>query len=232
MTDDLIDVGLPKWPQMLVTGKKVTVDQAKDIIFRTDLFFVDECKYSGGNCTEFNDAYREAALLNALRDKYDNKWSILSPLLQQLREYVSHIELEYTGNRYGSSAFVYGAHGWCQPDGTISFNFNVGKWPSTESIYNEWQSIASAFPYLDLHVTLMNDEWGQPDALPLVNIRVVDGHAILQHPDVSVHTKKQTPVLADMLSRSVNRELGLCNDWYNEYAAKVAQAITDLNLLK
>lgn len=29
-----------KWPQMCVTGEDVTIDQAKDIIRRTDSFFL------------------------------------------------------------------------------------------------------------------------------------------------------------------------------------------------
>ena len=45
---------LPKWPQMIVTGKRVTVDQAKEIIFRTDSFLSDASDYSGGNARNFN----------------------------------------------------------------------------------------------------------------------------------------------------------------------------------
>jgi hypothetical protein len=232
MTDDLIDIGLPKWPQMLVTGQPVTVDQAKDIIFRTDFFFTDECKYSGGNCKEFNDAYREAALLNKLRDSCGDKWSVLSPVLQKLRAHLQCVDdLEYIHNSFGSSAFVFGAHGWCRPDGTISFNYNVGKWPSVESIYDEWCRVATTFPYLDLHVTLMSDEWCEDVSTPLVNIRVLDGAAVLQNPDSSVHTVKPVPSLEAFLQYESNREIGCPTQWYKDYAAKVASAITELKLL-
>ena len=46
---------LPKWSQMIVTGKNVTVEQAKDIIFRTDYFLTDPSKYSAGNDDQFNN---------------------------------------------------------------------------------------------------------------------------------------------------------------------------------
>ena len=41
----LLDRGLPKWPQMLVTGASVTKEQALEIIRRTDSFF----SYPHGN---------------------------------------------------------------------------------------------------------------------------------------------------------------------------------------
>ena len=64
MSDDLLNLGLPKWPQMMVTGKHVTLEQAKEIIFRTDPFLVDTSKYSGGNAHEFNAWYRKEAGLD------------------------------------------------------------------------------------------------------------------------------------------------------------------------
>jgi hypothetical protein len=63
-SDDLFSVisvlssgSLPKWPQMIVTGKPVTVENAKDIIFRTDSFLTSSDEFSGGNNKEFNDWY-------------------------------------------------------------------------------------------------------------------------------------------------------------------------------
>lgn len=38
-----------KWPQMLTTGEKLTVDQAKEIIRRTDDFFSSLSEFSSGN---------------------------------------------------------------------------------------------------------------------------------------------------------------------------------------
>ena len=37
MNEELLDVGLPKWPQMIVWGESITTEQAYDIIMRTDL---------------------------------------------------------------------------------------------------------------------------------------------------------------------------------------------------
>lgn len=41
--------GLPKWPGAFVTGKSVTPEQAKDIIFRTDPSVRHPSEYMGGN---------------------------------------------------------------------------------------------------------------------------------------------------------------------------------------
>lgn len=63
---ELLNLGLPKWPQMIVTGQSVTVDQAKNIILRTDSFLTDPYKWSGGNNHKFNTKYREMAGLRLM----------------------------------------------------------------------------------------------------------------------------------------------------------------------
>ncbi len=55
------NVALPKWPQMRVSGKSVTVEQAKDIIFKTDLFLTSAGEWAGGNNHKFNTQYRHQA---------------------------------------------------------------------------------------------------------------------------------------------------------------------------
>ena len=39
MNTELFNKGLPKWPAIVVKGKPVTEDQAKEIIIRTDSFY-------------------------------------------------------------------------------------------------------------------------------------------------------------------------------------------------
>ncbi len=45
MNANLLNRNLPKWPQMLVTGDSLTIEQAKEIIRRTDRFFEWKQKY-------------------------------------------------------------------------------------------------------------------------------------------------------------------------------------------
>ena len=47
---------LPKWPRHLVTGKPLTVEQAKEVIRRTDTFFGGW----GGNNHDYNRWVRDA----------------------------------------------------------------------------------------------------------------------------------------------------------------------------
>jgi hypothetical protein len=42
-------LGLPKWPQMRVTGKKISISRAKEIIFATDTFL------TGCSCGNYQD---------------------------------------------------------------------------------------------------------------------------------------------------------------------------------
>jgi hypothetical protein len=69
------------------------------------------------------------------------------------------IGLEYLYNSRISTASLGGPHGWCDWNGNIiTDSYNIGKWPNTEEITEEWERIAAAFPYLDLTAQLVNEE--------------------------------------------------------------------------
>jgi hypothetical protein len=216
--------GLGKWPQMLVTGKNVTVDQAKEIIFCTDPFFTDAYCYSGGNDKKFNENYRKISGLDTLvvdgepHDAADPQtdWDAV----EELRKILGVFAHEYVATDWGSSCFIYGPHGWCHPDGRIHYEDNIGKWPSIEQVYAEWSEVAKKFPFLDLTVTLMNDERLAPERLAVINLRVLDGEVSLEAPDDSMHT-----IEFDDDREFAVKETGLPESWYVEFAAIVKAGI-------
>lgn len=213
-------VSLPKWPQMIVTGKNVTIDQAKDIIFRTDRFLTEFSEYSGGNNYTFNQQYRDkAGITNFLEKKFYQNFDRYI-FEDKIKEELQIIDTEYVNNNWASSCYIYGPHGWCSPEGKIYYRDNVGKWPSVYEIEHDWQNIATAFPYLDLHVTFMNGEHCEDHIKPLINIRVINGTAFIEEPNLSVHN------LNDFVERNFGvSEIGLPKDWYDEFANKVNNAI-------
>lgn len=223
---------LPKWPQMLVTGKPVTVDQAKEIIFRTDGFLHDAREYAGGNNRDFNSRYRKTAGLDTLkferqypdgRTFMDVDWDKQS----QLSEAIKFVKTSYVHNSWASSSFIFGPHGWCHPNGTISYVDNVGKWPSIEEIYDDWVAIAHAFPYVDAHVTLMSGEQSEDAAYAVINFRVLDGKVTIEPADSSVHSGARARTF-DPISFMTRSEQGLPNSWVVEYAERIKKVIDEL----
>lgn len=212
-------LNLPKWSQMFVSGKPVTIEQAKDIIFRTDHFLTDSYEYAGGNERAFNVAYRKKAKLNTI--EHDRNKQL------QLRSSIQFVYTDFVVNDWASSAFIGGPHGWCSPSGQISFVDNVGKWPTISKLYDDWSIIAEAFPYLDLNVTLIHGELYAVDADPVVNFRVVDGTVTVETPNLTVHPE----AVLDLVEAPYTfpDELGLPTTWYNEFAEKVAQVIDEQN---
>lgn len=234
---DLQNISLPKWPQMLVSGKPVTPEQAKAIILRTDHFLTDPCPYAGGNSHEFNEAYRKQAGLTQLqtlvkRSDGSTYTSVCWDTHSQLKDKLGVLRTTYVSNSWASCSFIGGPHGWCSPEGKIFYSDNVGKWPSVDEVLKDWQTIATAFPYLDLNVTLMGGESCESDVVPLVNIRVVNGQATLGPGDDSVHGGRPAADSFlehfESLMRGEVSELGLPYKWYDDYAHEVRAAIAEL----
>lgn len=246
----LLEVDLPKWPQMLVTGEPVTVDQAKEIIFLTDSFLTDAYDHAGGNAREFNARYRKAAGLDRYSlkrnedpnsDEGRKRWRQHWVFRDLVRKRIGVLETLYVTNEWASCAFIFGPHGWCSPTGQIGFIDNVGKWPTVSEVLTDWQTIAKRFPFVKLTATLMDGEQGSDQPLtPRVNIVVADGVARLEAPDMAPHvgrdgaTQRDYEQIGHLLGGPTElRELGLPLGWYDEFATRVrvvTDAITDADL--
>lgn len=227
-SDSIVSRGLPKWPQMLTTGEKITKDQAEDIILKTDGFMTDISEYGGGNNHRFNQWYRDISGIQSIIDKkldFSSQWDIIL----RLRDEVGYVETEYVSNTWASSSFIFGPHGWCHPDGTIKFIDNVGKYPSVSSVVYDWHKLATKFPYISVIATLMSGESCEDDTSPVVSIIIHDGKIYLTdtsddimkyHDSVSIN--RSTDIARAFMDRS---EQGLDNSVVIKYASIVKIAI-------
>ena len=162
--DEVYSRYLPKWRRMVVKGETVTTDQAKEIIRRTDKFFV----HGGGNNHKYNKwvsnslgmFYSSYSLSFLTEEESKEKGFFRKEFdgMEAFKERWGYINSEYIRNSWISCGSLFGANGWCSPSGKISYNLNVGKWPSVGSIIKEWETVGKAFPFLSLQVTLVNDE--------------------------------------------------------------------------
>lgn len=228
-TEEAFGRELPKWPQLKLTGLKVTLAQAKEIIMRTDSF-VGAIHYGGGNNKKWND-WAKRTLFGKLLDKVDDDqiWHVAD----ELRAHLGFVTTTYINNNWLSSAFVYGPHGWCSPEGEISYIDNVGKWPSVEEVFQDLQAIISTFPFLTMTATLMSGESCEDETKPIVTFVCRDTKIVL----TDEHTEHHYPVLE--IDRSDKRlterferwvdttgviprtiEQGVPDEWIVEYGAK------------
>lgn len=219
--------GLPKWPQLIITGPDVDPEQAMDFILRTDGFLTEPCEFSGGNEHDFNNSYRERAGLNRLNNSEDfhAKWE----LQRKLRERIGFVDLRYVPSRFASCAYVYGPHGVVSPTGKVSHHHNVGKWPGVEDILSDFKALARAFPWLELWATVYDREWCEEDGIPLVTFRVKSGRARV----VKTRDLKDNAPKTDRVSDITNylrhgSGLGLPWGWYDVYADRVRGIIDEV----
>lgn len=180
----LLSRKLPKWPQMLVTGKSLTPSQALSIIRRTDWFFLG----CSGNDREFNgEALRlihrpgTPCLQPNLGDSYEISGRDCLDVLDEWEKAWGVIPTQYVANEWISCAYAGGPYGWCHPDGTIGHTANIGKWPAVAEVYEDWRMIAREFPFVDAEVTLMDHSEGS-SGNPVASFLIRNGEVEIVNP--------------------------------------------------
>ncbi len=200
---DVTYTNLPKWPGLVVTGPKVSEELAAQINIRTSGFswFTND--------QEFGRQLNEA--IGVVEDSYYNPSGPSEEGLAALKrswkqreeaaERYGILQLNYLNNHNIVSAYVGGPYGWCSWSGHIHANsYNIGKWPSGEEVYEDWQTIARAFPTLELTSQLMSGETCEEGIVPVIEYRMKNG-------EVTVH-KPTTPICSgEQMNAQVEREL-------------------------
>jgi hypothetical protein len=194
-----------KWPQMLTSGKRVTLEQAFEIIRRTDTMITDPDGGFGNN-KRYVDAARRVMGMQPWFD-LQKEWMAMNPtnpsgektwwwdmgwaLREIIKKSLGHIETEYVHNTWCSSSYIGGPYGWCHPNGIISYTANIGKWPSLDEVIVEWEDLAEAFPFIDLAVSLKNHEEGYVtegvEPVATSNFRVANGKIEFLDSDKGLH---------------------------------------------
>lgn len=178
---DIMNRRLPKWPAMTVLGDDVTQRQAAEIIIRTD-GFIPDFDYASNSRT-LNERLSEIFGIPNHRDIHqkpvEERFDIMVPhwsALDRLRKRLKMLPLHYLHNYQIVSSYIGGPHGWCDWSGRVFTNtYNIGKWPSTEEVANEWSAVAKAFPFLTLDCQLYDKESCEYGRMPVVDFLVKNG---------------------------------------------------------
>jgi len=211
MSTELFNKGLPKWPALVVKGKPVTQDQAKEILVRTSSFYFS-CndrewekiinKIIYGIDEDCSDLGKKLAKKHGVDEK---DWNRISQIKDEYQEAFKPLSgLNFLTNHRISSSWIGGPHGWCSWNGKIGCsNYNIGKWPNVEDVYGEWEIIAKEFPFLNLKCQLMNSEAGEDsNPIPVVEFEIKKGKVKIYEPGEIL----EYPVFGsdDMIARFTN----------------------------
>lgn len=224
---------LPKWVRVFITGTSVTKEQAKDIIFRTDVSVPYISEYGYGNDKQFNAYFNKVCGLSRFiearnKAEYDPTFDRTE---QAWRDELEIITPLYVHNAWLATSYAGGPHGWCSPEGGIHFDgYRWGGWPKVPSIKEDWQMLIEAFPYLDLACTLF-DESDPPK--PLVTFSVSEGSVLVTPPALGLHeyapTFEQKDNLSEFRKNIANNtyyhERGWPEGWVEEFGAKSTAAM-------
>lgn len=183
--EKLLKRDLPKWPQCIVTGTTISEKDALEIIRRTDIAFHG---YSlCGNNKEYESWIRTTLHIPTWPIEC-NDMEHIKRCQEADREWADKwgvVVLQYLYNDWVASSCGFGCNGWCHPDGTIGYFYNIGKWPECIEVYNELCLIASLWTFLELEVTVMNQEYFEEELPiePVISFLVRGGHVTVVDPN-------------------------------------------------
>jgi len=214
---------LPKWTKIVIIGDSVSVETAKEIIFRTDEFLVDAYGSMGGNNKEFTQDYLEESGLSSLYK--DGKVDYLAS--EAVKQELGFIPLAHFHNYWASCNFVAGPNGFCTPEGKICFAGHMDKHPTVEELCNDLEPLAQAFPELKMNVEIYSKEDGIEFLMGFI---VKDGEVTITKENMEL-INKVDPILfntAEIHRKNLNvdySEFGLPVEWYEEFASRVKDAV-------
>lgn len=209
-TKELLYTGLPKWPMMFVTGESVSEDQALEIIRRTDSFFI----YASGNNYDWVDWVIETLKFPSLKNCQENYSEQILKREEWYKKW-NFINLEYVTNDWICSSFIDGPHGWIHPNGTIEYHYNIGKWPSPIEVLKDWKIIAKEFPFLNLGVTLFDNEYSNTNLKPVISFKIQKGKVRIIDPDFeNIHLtelpQSEKDIIGnDLIANILNDDFGI-----------------------
>lgn len=230
---------LTKWPRLLVLGTPVTQEQANEILIRTCV-----PAYLRSNDRQWDEIVGRIMGFN-LRDDWPRDPALASDSEKRIAwfrelwaardaraEELGIFGGEYLHTSRISSNWIGGPHGWCDWEGNIfTDSYNIGKWPSTGAVTEEWEQIAREFPFLDLTAQLITDE-GEGE---LAGQWRVKGGAVTYDPEP---TQRITPRpgeqeeedrlkwnMVAILSSALGRERGVSPERLTEAVSQVEQTM-------
>jgi len=172
---------LPKWSRIVISGKKITEEQAYEIIIRTDDLY-----FSTNDCDWRKQLYQCLGIKNL-----DNYFPDFNEL-QAIKEKLGSLDINYLYNRQIASSYIFGPHGWCSWNGDIGCDgYNIGKYPSVDSVLKEWKLIANTWKFLELNCQLWNCEYGE-EGKPVVEFIIKNGEVIVNKPNSVLFHRKTT----------------------------------------
>ena len=244
-------LGLPKWPQLRLTGPNVGEALAKEIIFATDVFLTSFGS-SGGNNHAWENAVRTRMGVPRVDapahgtpewEPYVKAQRAMFRLQAMWAEAGNVLSTEYLKNDWAACCWIGGPHGWCSPAGEIYFADNVGEDPSVESIYDDLVAIAEKWPAVVMVATLMSGESGSEEALPVVTMKAEGGVVTFldyEPGDLNFQKAHYAPtrtvdVVAQFTARfNLGRgaEQGLPQAWVDEFADSVKAFVVAEEMVK
>lgn len=181
-----------KWPAVIISGDKITEEQAADVMISTgfdwiNIYDYDADSYSSNyhdNLIKLSDELSKNEMF-----KYEgineHCGHILFPNYIQ-----SKLSLHLRGLSLNSLYNSINRDYWCTADGSIFSIKSIGSWPSNVDIIQDAKLIARTFPYLHINISVYDyhsESYNESVYIELFNIEIKNGKASFKEFNIDVH---------------------------------------------
>jgi hypothetical protein len=115
---------------------------------------------------------------------------------------------------------------------------NIETYLAIEDVLDDIDKITTNFSFLEFNFTGIDRNMADNNIInPIFNIEVKDGKYKIVEPDINVHGNKSIlneSELIDLMPKGCNNDInniGLPEDWYDEFAIKIRTALKKLELI-
>lgn len=212
------DMGWPKWPKLLMVGETVKPEQAREILIRTNHWFLLEYNYSHDIIGETIKKFYTKTL------EPEHQISGNSIDTEDLIKKLDVIHLHYLDNARIQSSWIGGLKGWMNWDGRLfTNNYNIGKWPTEDELISDIETIIKAFPYLDFELQLVREIYDDNSDLERVypfftcrvknkDIKIIEKRKLIADTEINsdgLHSMKDHQLLELALHQTYNKINGV-----------------------
>ena len=217
-----------KWPHVIVMGKRLTLEQTKEIVFVCQKDLVDLDRMN-----QHKEAFKHFDVISGLAelDHYDSM--VKYTIEYEIKRVLGILDLTHFSLHWVDSSYIYGNNGWLHPNGKIAHNKNMGKHPSVSELTEDLIALTEKFPFLDLKMIAHDGEYSEYIKRKIFVATLKDKTLTIREPEFDLGLSQEeiddfNELKDKVYSNPLSFNKPVCSlpkEWMEDYANRIKRVI-------